>query len=227
MSCFLCNSSLGKKLVMSVTGCALVLFLLFHMAMNLVALVSPEAYNLVCAFLGANWYAVAATLALAALLVIHIIYAFWLNLQNLRARGKQRYAVSGKQPIEWEAKNMLLLGVIVICGLALHGYNFWFKMMFAELTHTGDLAHAADGSYWIAETFKCPVYVIIYVIWIAALWLHMNHGFWSAFHTLGLNNNIWMKRWKVTGIVVSSAIVLVFIAVAVKGYLVANGFCCC
>ena len=54
MSCFLCNSSLGKKLVMSVTGCCLVLFLLFHMSMNLVAIISPEGYNMVCEFLGAN-----------------------------------------------------------------------------------------------------------------------------------------------------------------------------
>lgn len=216
---WLTSSSIGRKVVMSVTGTALILFLTFHMAMNVVYIFSEEGYNMVCEFLGANWYAVAATLALAALLVIHIIYAFWLNLQNLRARGKQRYAVSGKQPIEWEAKNMLLLGVIVICGLALHGYNFWFKMMFAELTHTGDLAHAADGSYWIAETFKCPVYVIIYVIWIAALWLHMNHGFWSAMHTLGWNNNLWLNRWICISRIYSTVICLGFLAVLLAGVL--------
>ena len=45
MSCFLTNSSLGKKLVMSLTGCFLVLFILFHMSMNLVAIISPEGYN--------------------------------------------------------------------------------------------------------------------------------------------------------------------------------------
>ena len=66
MSCFLCNSSLGKKLVMSVTGCCLVLFLLFHMAMNLVALINPAGYNTISALLGANWYAVVATVGLAA-----------------------------------------------------------------------------------------------------------------------------------------------------------------
>ena len=61
MSCFLTNSSLGKKLVMSLTGCFLVLFILFHMSMNLVAIISPEGYNTICAFLGANWYALAGT----------------------------------------------------------------------------------------------------------------------------------------------------------------------
>ena len=65
MSCFLTNSSLGKKLVMSLTGCFLVLFILFHMSMNLVAIISPEGYNTICAFLGANWYALAGTVVLA------------------------------------------------------------------------------------------------------------------------------------------------------------------
>ena len=71
---WLSNSSVGRKVVMSVTGIALVLFLTFHMAMNLVALVSANGYNMVCEFLGANWYALVATVGLAALFIIHIIY---------------------------------------------------------------------------------------------------------------------------------------------------------
>ncbi|MBQ5807737.1 MAG: succinate dehydrogenase/fumarate reductase cytochrome b subunit, partial [Tidjanibacter sp.] len=94
MNCFLTNSSLGKKLVMSISGCALVLFILFHMSMNLAALFSAEAYNMICAFLGANWYAVVATLGLAALAVIHIVYAFILTAQNRTARGDNRYEVA-------------------------------------------------------------------------------------------------------------------------------------
>ena len=91
---WLSNSSIGRKVVMSVTGIALVLFLTFHMAMNLVALFSAEGYNMVCEFLGANWYALVATVGLAALFVIHIIYAFWLTIQNRAARGNERYAVN-------------------------------------------------------------------------------------------------------------------------------------
>ncbi len=71
---WLSNSSVGRKVVMSVTGIALVLFLTFHMAMNLVALVSANGYNMDCEFLGAHWYALVATVGLAALFVIHIIY---------------------------------------------------------------------------------------------------------------------------------------------------------
>ena len=96
---WLSNSSVGRKVVMSVTGIALVLFLTFHMAMNLVAIISADGYNMVCEFLGANWYALAATVGLAALFVIHIIYAFWLTMQNRKARGSERYAVVDK-PVE-------------------------------------------------------------------------------------------------------------------------------
>ena len=128
---WLSNSSVGRKVVMSVTGIALVLFLTFHMAMNLVAIISADGYNMICEFLGANWYALAATVGLAALFVIHIIYAFWLTMQNRKARGSERYAVVDKpKTVEWASQNMLVLGLIVIVGLGLHLFNFWAKMQF-------------------------------------------------------------------------------------------------
>ena len=129
MSCFLTNSSLGKKLVMSLTGCFLVLFILFHMSMNLVAIISPEGYNTICAFLGANWYALAGTVVLAAGVLIHFAYALWLTYNNYQARGKQRYEVTVTEPgVDWASKNMLVLGWIILAGLALHLFNFWAKM---------------------------------------------------------------------------------------------------
>ena len=85
---WLTKSSIGRKTVMSVTGLALILFLTFHVLMNAVAIFCPEAYNKICGILGANWYAVAATLGLAALFVIHIIYAFWLTIQNKKVPTK-------------------------------------------------------------------------------------------------------------------------------------------
>ena len=112
---WLINSSIGRKVVMSVTGIALILFLTFHMSMNIVALFSGEAYNMICEFLGANWYAVVATVALGALTVAHIVYAFILTAQNRSARGNERYAVTGSSPkVEWASKNMLVLGIIVL-----------------------------------------------------------------------------------------------------------------
>ena len=79
---WLLNSSIGKKLIMSISGLFLVLFLLFHLSMNVAAVFSGEAYNMVCSLLGSNWYAVAATLVLAAGVVIHFVYANILTLQN-------------------------------------------------------------------------------------------------------------------------------------------------
>ena len=76
---WLINSSIGRKVIMSVTGMALILFMTFHCCMNLVALFSGEAYNMICELLGANWYAVAATAGLGALAVCHIVYAFSLQ----------------------------------------------------------------------------------------------------------------------------------------------------
>ena len=105
---WLSNSSIGRKVVMSVTGIALVLFLTFHMAMNLVALFSEDAYNMICEFLGANWYALVATAGLAVSFVIHIIYAFWLTMQNRAARGSERYAVNVKpKTVEWASRTCL------------------------------------------------------------------------------------------------------------------------
>ena len=216
---WLSNSSVGRKVVMAVTGVALVLFLTFHMAMNLVALVSAEGYNMVCEFLGANWYAVAATVGLAALFIIHIIYAFWLTMQNRKARGTERYAVVEKpKTVEWASQNMLVLGIIVIAGIGLHLVHFWAKMMLPELTHCADMQvmlHASDGAYHIAQTFANPVTVVIYLIWLAALWFHLTHGFWSSMQTLGWNNKVWINRWKCISDIYSTIIVLGFAAVVV------------
>ena len=87
---WLLNSSIGKKVVMSLTGLFLILFLTFHMSMNLVAIFSEEGYNMVCEFLGANWYALAGTAVIAAGAVLHILFALWLTYINRRARGKDR-----------------------------------------------------------------------------------------------------------------------------------------
>ncbi len=212
---WLSNSSIGRKVVMSVTGIALILFLTFHCCMNVVALFSGEAYNMICELLGANWYAVAATLGLAALAVIHIVYAFILTMQNRRARGGERYAVTDKPAkVEWASQNMLVLGIIICLGLLLHLFNFWYNMMFAELFHIADpLGDPADGFGYIKMAFANPVFVVLYVIWLCALWFHLSHGFWSAIHTLGWNGKTWDCRWKIIGLVYTTLLILGFLVV--------------
>ena len=213
---WLFNSSIGRKVVMSVTGIALILFLTFHGCMNIVALFSGEAYNMICELLGANWYAVVATIGLAALAVIHIVYAFILTAQNRTARGDNRYDVAtvvnaGK--VEWASKNMLVLGIIICLGLLLHLFNFWYNMMFAELLGTSFGHLPSDGFAFIIDTFGNPVYAVLYVIWLVAIWFHLTHGFWSAMQTLGINGKIWFQRWKVISYVYVTLLMLGFLVV--------------
>ena len=224
---WLSKSSVGRKVVMSVTGAALVLFLLFHMSMNLVAIFSAEGYNMICEFLGANWYALVGTAGLAALVVVHFVYAFILTMQNRKARGAQRYAVVEKpKNVSWASQNMLVLGIVVILGLCLHLFNFWANMQLPEVLHKLGMhveptvmANVANGSAYIAKTFTCPVYAALYTVWLAALWFHLTHGFWSAIQTLGVNNKVWFCRWKAIGNVVVTLIVLGFFVVVVAGFL--------
>ncbi|EFC71232.1 succinate dehydrogenase/fumarate reductase cytochrome b subunit [Prevotella sp. oral taxon 299] len=225
---WLFKSSIGRKVIMSLTGIALILFLTFHMSMNLVALFSGEAYNMVCEFLGANWYAVVATMGLAGLAMLHIVYAFILTAQNRRARGSERYAVVDKpKKVEWASQNMLVLGIIILLGLLLHLFNFWYNMMFAELMHMEMKFSPSDGFAYIKDTFANPVFVVLYVIWIVAIWLHLSHGFWSAMHTLGVNGKVWFKRWQVIGLVYSTILMLGFLVVVLAfAFGCAPSLCC-
>ena len=179
---WLSNSSVGRKVVMSVTGIALVLFLTFHI-----------------------WYALAGTIGLAVLFIIHIIYAFWLTMQNRRARGSEHYAVTERRKeVEWASQNMLVLGLIVILGLILHLVNFWSKMQLPELMHqmgmhadTLTLAYAADGVHHIANTFANPVFM----------------------QTLGWNNKVWINRWQCISNIYATIVVLCFALVVVVFYI--------
>ena len=228
MGCFLTNSSLGRKLVMSISGCFLVLFLLFHMSMNVVALISAEGYNMICGFLGANWYALVATAVLALGVLVHFVYAFWLTYQNRKARGNVRYAVTvTEKGVDWASKNMLVLGIIVILGLALHMTHFGSKMMLVELMgeHVNSEGLApTDGAALIRVIFSQWYNVVLYLVWFAALWFHLNHGVWSMFQTVGWANDTWLPRLKLVAKVVSGLIFLGFAVVAVVFY--AKSLCC-
>ena len=203
---------------MSLTGCALVLFVLFHMAMNLVMLIDAPSYNKICAFLGANWYALVATVGLAAMVLIHFVYAFILNLDNYRARGKQRYAVTVKEKgVSWASKNMLVLGIIVILGLGLHLVHFWSKMQLVEIIgHDASNGIAAtNGAALMMITFSKWWNIALYIVWFVALWFHLTHGVWSMFQSVGAANDKWYPRLKLASNVVATLILLGFAAVAI------------
>nr|MBP8982960.1 succinate dehydrogenase cytochrome b subunit [Bacteroidales bacterium] len=204
-------------------GAALVLFLTFHSIMNVFVIISPKVYDAICYFLGANWYALIATLVLAFLTVVHVLYAFWLTLQNKIARGRDAYSVN-KRPkgVEWASENMLVLGLIILGFLALHLYNFWYKMQLTELLGkiNGEEISVA-GAALVQGLFQSPVYCLLYMVWLTALWFHLTHGVWSALQSIGWSNDIWLPRIKVISNVVSTIVVGLFMLVPIY-YLIVN-----
>lgn len=205
---WLTNSSVGRKVVMSVTGLFLILFLTFHALMNAVALISLDAYEAVCEFLGANWYALLGTAILAGGFVLHIIFAFWLTFQNRKARGENSYEVSKKPAsVEWASQNMLVLGIIVLCFLVLHLAQFWAKMQLPEIM--GD--YPASGKEALEATFSQLWVAPVYIIGFIALWFHITHGFWSALQSLGTTNDKWIERFKCIGWWWATIVMLLFV----------------
>jgi len=210
---WLLNSSIGRKFIMSISGIFLVLFLLFHLSMNLTLLFSTDAYDLICEFLGANWYAIVGTLVLAAGVVIHIVYGTWITLINRKARGVERYASSSKTKTEWASQNMWILGAIIFLGLVIHFWNFWYQMQYAELIQSPDAV--TEGSGLVIGLFSKPAFVVIYLLWLLALWFHLTHGVWSAFQTLGWNGKLWFSRLQVIANIVATVVMIGFAAVPV------------
>ena len=213
---WLTSSSVGRKFIMALTGACLVLFVTFHCVMNAIAIVWPTAYNVICEFLGANWYALVASAGLALLFIIHIIWATMLTLQNRKARGTQRYLVSKNAPgVEWSSKNMYVLGIVIFAFLVVHLIQFWAKMQLAEIRGEEGFIPAQAGTLFLQEAFGLIWTPIVYIIGFVALWFHMNHGFWSMFQTCGWNNAIWIQRLKKIGMWWTSIVIALFVAQAI------------
>ena len=221
-------SSISKKLIMSISGLFLIVFLLLHMTINLFSVIDSFAgtygaadglFQKGCDFMALPIVTIMVPV-LAAGFLVHIAYALILSYGNFKARGTERYAVANKTKAEsWAAKNMLVLGVVVLGIVVFHLNHFWADMQLAEFQ-----GHHAENPYTLLNaTFQNGWMVVIYVIWFAALGFHLQHGFWSAFQSIGMSNKIWEKRLLCIGKVFVGIIVLGFSAVAVNAFLQANG----
>ncbi len=221
------TSSIGKKLIMSISGLFLIIFLLLHLTINFFSVIDSLTgkfgaedglFALGCEFMSLPVVTVMVPV-LAFGFVIHILYAFILTLSNIKARGGySRYEVASKAQAEsWASKNMLVLGIIVLGILAFHLTHFWADMQLKEWTGT----EAENPYYLLTATFGQWYNVVIYIIWFGALWLHLTHGFWSAFQTIGWDNKVWIKRLQVISYIVATLIFLGFAVVAVNAWLMA------
>ena len=210
-------SSITKKLIMAISGAGLVLFMLFHGAMNVVSIISQDGYRWICEFLGANWYALVGTMGLAALMALHFIYAFVLSYQNYKARGRQRYAVNERpEGVSWASKNMLAIGVVVLFGLVFHFYDFWAKMQLAEIRGNAPV----DGIDQIKFIFSNNYFSIMYLLWLVAIWFHLSHGIASVMQSIGWNNLVWKRRIEILGSFFAAIIVMMFMSVVIYYWLI-------
>ena len=221
-------SSITKKLIMSISGIFLILFLLLHTTINFFSVIdsftgkygaADGLFQAGCDFMALPIITIMVPV-LAAGFIVHIVYALILTYGNYKARGTERYAVANKTKTEsWAAKNMLVLGVVVLGIVAFHLNHFWADMQLAEWQ--GE--HASNPYDLLNATFGNWIWVAVYLVWFVALGLHLCHGFWSAFQSIGLSNKVWEKRLMYIGYAVVAIIVLGFSAVAVNACLHAYG----
>lgn len=209
------SSSILKKLVMSLSGLFLIVFLGVHLGLNLLLLLPDGgvAFNEAAHFMVSNPMIKLMEPVLAIGFIVHIILASVLTIQNQKARGGQRYASGNKtEQVSFASKHMYVLGFVILSFIVLHMIQFWVEIKFKmpEGEHdTYQLVHAC---------FQNPVYVVIYVLSSIALGYHLCHGFWSAFQTIGLNNTIWMPRLKMISKIYAFIIAAGFSLIAVVQY---------
>ncbi len=184
--CQFLGSSIGKKIVLGLTGLALSLFLLTHVAGNLLILVSAEKFNryaLSLSDLGALLYVAEA--GLIALFVVHMALAIRLSIQNRAARPQSYYmnVNTGRSRRTWGSSHMLITGLLILLFIIYHLIHFKFgetQMLSLQGREMRDLAGL------VKSEFQELPEVLIYVFALLILLLHLRHGFRSLFETFGL-----------------------------------------
>lgn len=201
MSNFL-TSSIGKKVIMSLSGLFLISFLCVHLALNLLLIFdnSGALFNQGAHFMATNPIIKIIEPILAIGFIIHIIWASVLTLQNQKARPVKYALRNQSQNATWASRNMYILGAMVLIFLVIHLYNFWWNIKFPSLG-TPLSAITVGGVEWKILTHWFPAYsnqalytCLIYILGAVLVGLHITHGFWSAFQTIGFSNDIWRKR---------------------------------
>ncbi|MGC9374453.1 MAG: succinate dehydrogenase cytochrome b subunit [Bacteroidales bacterium] len=193
------TSAIGQKFFMSITGIFLMLFLMVHLSINLLLLVGDgELFNVAANFMGSNFIMKIIEPVLALGLILHILYATYITLKNQKARP-QNYKVINRSKTDWAAKNMFILGGLIFIFLVIHLSNFFWHIKFGTvdtISYGGEEMH--DIYSLVSGLFiQWWWYDAIYILGAVFLFLHLTHGFWSAFQTLGWNNDKWIKRLKV------------------------------
>ena len=185
------SSSLGRKLMMALTGLFLISFLAVHLAGNLQLLKHDggKAFNIYAEFMSTNPVIQTVSKGNFAFILIHIIWAIILAKKNRDARGTQGYAVKSSKSSIWSSRNMGILGTIILVFLVVHLKHFWAEMHYGGIpTVNYDGKEVRDIYTIVAYWFTVDWYVGLYVFCMVGVAFHLWHGFTSAFQTLGLNH---------------------------------------
>ncbi|MEA1874530.1 MAG: succinate dehydrogenase cytochrome b subunit [Bacteroidota bacterium] len=215
------TTSIGRKILMSVTGLFLIMFLLVHLTVNSMILFdgTGDLFNRAAHFMATNPLIRVVEPLLAIGLVAHFLIASFITFQNQRNRNvnygafgryKTRNASAGSA---WPSRNMYILGTVILVFLVIHLINFFWKMKFTgdplltEVTINGE--HMENAYALVTGLFiNWKWSVALYVVGAIALGLHLYHGVWSAFQTLGCSNKKWRKIWNVIGVLFSLLLAL-------------------
>lgn len=212
------QSSLGKKLLMALTGLFLIIFLVTHLAGNLQLLYgSKEDFNVYAKFMTTFPVVKAISYLLYASILGHAAYGLMLTMQNSQARPV-RYAVNRPDANSpWSSRNMGILGTVIFIFIIIHMKSFWFEM------HWGAIPLDMNGNKDLHEVtvtaFRNPLYVLFYVLAMAALAFHLLHGFASAFQSMGWNHPKYTPLIKSTGTAVALLIPALFALIPIVMFL--------
>lgn len=202
----LLTTQIGKKLIMSLSGLFLILFLLMHLSINLLTLVGAETFNEASHFMSSNPFIYVMQYVLAAGFLVHIVYSLVLTYINTTARPvNYKRTVRGGNST-WMSRNMIITGLMVLAFLVLHLINYFVPVKFEGVE---------DHYTMVVSLFGRWYYVLAYVLAFVLLFLHLVHAFESAFQTLGLNNHRWQKRLMFLGYLYSFVVCAGFSLIAI------------
>lgn len=215
------SSSIGRKLLMALTGLFLILFLVVHLAGNLQLLKDDggRAFNIYAQFMTSNPLIKTISYVNYALILLHVIWAIWLTKSNTSARGPEGYAVS-KNSSHWTSRNMGILGTLIFIFLIIHLRGFWWKMHNGPINSVDYDGASVKNLFEIVDAaYSLWWYVLLYVVSMAVLAFHLWHGFISAFQTLGLNHPKYSPLIKFVGKAFSIIVPLLFAIIPIFMYL--------
>ena len=205
-------SSIGCKVVMAVTGVALVGFLVTHLAGNLLVWAGPEAINNYAKtlrdYLPLLW---ALRIGLLAAFVLHIAAGVRLSYLNKKAKPKG-YQVKDPVDSSFSSRSMALSGLVVLAFVLYHLAHLTFRLTHSEFAQLGPY----DVYSMLLLSFSSAYVTSFYCIGVILLMVHLNHGLWSLFQTLGFNHPKYNATIRSTGIGLSVALALGFLSVPVS-----------